>query len=291
MKILLTGSHGFLGSHYLEMLHRYGHDVIPVDIRNGLDLCDRDLVQSLPDVETVVHFAALNGTKHFYDRPWTVITNNILPTQYLLERYANQVELFVFAGSCESYASSVSLGVAEIPTAELVPLCVDDVTNPRWSYGGSKIANELQVLAAHHQFDMSYQILRFHNVYGPGQVDHFIPEFVERSRQGDYRVFGGDETRAFCFVSDALDAAHQLMLDHDCHDHIINIGHDHEITIAEVARKILQRMGINHDINSVPGRPGSVQRRCPDVTLLRSLTGWCPRVDIDHGLDLTLGSL
>lgn len=291
MKILLTGSEGFLGSNYTTLLREQGHQVIPVDISTGQDLCNIDVVNQLPDVDVVVHFAALNGTKFFYDRPWDVIRSNILPTQYLLERYAGSIKLFVQAGTCESYAGSVDLGVAPVPTPESVPLTVVDVANPRWSYGGTKLTNEVQVHAAHLHFGMPFQILRFHNIYGPGQRNHFIPEFVDKLRHGDLTVQGGHETRAFCYVSDALDAASKLMTSQQCYNQIINVGNDTETTIKEAAEIIAKKLGVTAPLNMMPGRPGSVSRRCPDITLLKKLILWNPTIGLEHGIDLTLKSL
>jgi len=291
MKILLTGSDGFIGSHYKKLLEQQGHWVLGADIKSGHDLCCPITVSRLPDVDVVVHFAALNGTKHFYNRPWDVVRSNILPTQYLLERYAESVKLFVQAGTCESYAGGVDLGITAIPTPETAPLIVTDINNPRWSYGGTKITNELQVTAAHAQFNMPYQIIRFHNVYGPGQTDHFIPEFVEKLRNKNFTVQGGSETRSFCFISDALDATLKLMLDTNCYNRVIHIGSDQEISIKHVAEMIAKKIGVADALQTVPGREGSVARRAPDISLLKSLIQWEPTVSLDCGLDLTLEAL
>lgn len=291
MKILLTGSSGFLGQHYLKFLRQQGCDVIGVDLALGHDLCDRDFVVSLPDVDRVVHLAARTGTKYFYSDPWNVVRNNLLPTQYLLERYADRVELFVHAGTCESYAGSVDLGIAPIPTPEHVPLIVTDVKNPRWSYGGSKLANEVQVHAAHQYFGMPFQILRFHNVYGPGQIDHFIPEFAQKLRQGQRDVQGGDQTRAFCYVSDVVIAAWQLMSESSAHNQTIHVGTDQESVISDVAYLLAKKLGIKDKLNIVPAPSGSVARRCPDLSLMHRFISWRPQIDLDQGIDLVLDGL
>jgi nucleoside-diphosphate-sugar epimerase len=289
-KILLTGSSGFLGSHYKKFLESY-YTVICADRSSGIDLTDKNKVDQLPDVDIVVHFAAFNGTKKFYTQPYDVVRDNLLPTQYLLDRYSGKVEMFIHAGTCESYAGGLALGLIDIPTPEDIPLVVDDIMNPRWSYGGSKIANELQVIAAHHQHNQNFQIIRFHNVYGPGQVDHFIPEFVSRINNGDATVFGANETRSFCYVSDALEACHQLMNTPAAYNKIINVGTGKESTILEIAEIISKELKIDLPLIPVEGKKGSVARRCPDISLLKSLIDWEPKIDLVRGLKLTLESI
>lgn len=289
-KILLTGSSGFLGSHYKKFLELH-HTVICADRSSGIDLTDKTKVDQLPDVDIVIHFAAFNGTKKFYTQPYDVVRDNLLPTQYLLDRYSGKVEMFVHAGTCESYAGGLSLGLIEIPTPEDIPLIVDDVMNPRWSYGGSKIANELQVIAAHHQHNQNFQIIRFHNIYGPGQVDHFIPEFVSRLHNGDATVFGANETRSFCYVSDALDACYLLMNTPAAHNKVINVGTGKESTILEIAEIISKELKTNLPLIPVEGKKGSVARRCPDISLLKSLIDWEPKIDLVQGLKLTLENI
>jgi nucleoside-diphosphate-sugar epimerase len=87
-KILVTGSSGFIGTHLVKSLKEQGHIIVEADRKNGIDLCDLSTVQSLPDVDIVVHLAAFNGTRHFYEQPLNVIRDGVLPTQYLVDRYA-----------------------------------------------------------------------------------------------------------------------------------------------------------------------------------------------------------
>jgi nucleoside-diphosphate-sugar epimerase len=126
-KILVTGSSGFIGQHLVPLLVSMGHNIIKADRTTGIDLTIKEEVDKLPDVDYVVHLAAHNGTKHFYNRPLDVIRDNILPTQYLIDRYAGKVKRFIFTGTCESYAGAVDKFGWDVPTAEDVPLVVTDV--------------------------------------------------------------------------------------------------------------------------------------------------------------------
>ena len=289
--ILVTGSRGFIGQHLCKVLNELEHHVIEADRKLGFDLASYEDVQLLPDVDIVVHLAAFNGTKHFYERPFDVVRDNLLPTQYLLERYAGKVERFIFTGTCESYAGAVDTFNWAVPTDETVPLVINDVTNPRWSYGGSKIANEVQVIAAHHQFKQDYSIIRYHNVYGPGQVDHFIPEFFARAKQGDLSLKGWSNTRSFMYVSDAVDATVDILFNDNCKNQIVNVGVADERSIKEIAEIICQQSNITGNLVLEDAPQGSVSRREGDVTKLKSLTNFQPKVSLEEGIRLTLESL
>lgn len=289
--ILVTGSRGFIGQHLCKKLDDLEHHVIEADKKLGFDLSNIEDIQHLPDVDVVVHLAAFNGTKHFYERPFDVVRDNLLPTQYLLERYAGKVERFIFTGTCESYAGAVDTFNWPVPTNETVPLVVNDVTNPRWSYGGSKIANEIQVISAHHQFKQDYTIIRYHNIYGPGQVDHFIPEFYQRAKQGDLSLKGWENTRSFMYISDAVDATVKIIFGELCKNQIINVGVNDQRLIKEVAEIICRQANIQGELILEDAPKGSVQRREGDITKLENLIYFTPNVNLEQGIKLTLESL
>ena len=291
MKILVTGSSGFIGQHLVPALESQGHVVVRADRTDGCDLTVKANVDSLPDVDIVVHLAAHNGTKHFYNRPLDVVRDSVLPTQYLLDRYAGHVKRFVFTGTCESYAGAVDLFDYPVPTDEQVPLVIGDVTNPRWSYGGSKIVNEIQCVAAHAQLGQEYAIIRYHNVYGPGQVDHFIPEFYERALTGDLTLHGWENTRSFMYISDAIEATCRVIFEQPFANQIVNIGVDDEISIRDLAIQILYEAGISGDVVCMPAPKGSVKRRCGTIDKFHSLTDFEAKVMLSEGIRLTLESL
>jgi nucleoside-diphosphate-sugar epimerase len=291
MKILVTGSSGFIGQHLVPALESQGHNIVRADRTHGCDLTIKENVDNLPDVDIVVHLAAHNGTKHFYERPLDVIRDSVLPTQYLVDRYAGKIKRFVFTGTCESYAGAVDLFDWPVPTDETVPLVVSDVTNPRWSYGGSKIINELQITAAHSQLKQEYAIIRYHNVYGPGQVDHFIPEFYKRAKTGDLSLKGWENTRSFMYISDAIEATSQVIFESQCANQIVNIGVDDEKSIKDLATIILCEAGIVGELTLEPAPLGSVKRRCGDITKMTKLLNFVPKVSLTEGIRKTLESL
>lgn len=220
-----------------------------------------------------------------------VIRDSILPTQYLIDRYAGQVKRFIFSGTCESYAGAVDYFNYPVPTDESVPLVITDITNPRWSYAGGKIVNELQVTAANQQLGQQYTIVRYHNVYGPGQRDHFIPEFYERAKTGDLILHGWDNTRSFMYITDAIEVTKKILFEPAFANEVVNVGVDNEYCIKDVAELILEIANISGNIQLNPAPAGSVKRRCGDITKLHKLTDFKAKVSLADGIKLTLESL
>ena len=285
-KILLTGSHGFIGSHYYKHLQQQKAHVVPYDKKiRGEDLANKNTTQLLPDYDTVIHLAATNGTKLFYEQPTDVLINNTLPTINLIERYRNTNTKFVFASTCEIFNGAIDADYYPVPTDEQVPIMFNDITNPRWSYSIPKALGENLIANS----GLEYLIIRYFNVYGPGQVDHFVNEFIERCKQGLYYINGND-TRSFCYVDDAVEMTDILVRNHS--NKTVNVGNNNEIKIATVAKLIMGFMGINPDkLEVLPGPVGSAKRRCPDTTLVKELTGFDNYTPLEIGLRKTVESL
>lgn len=287
MKIVLTGHKGFIGSHYL----RYA-DCDPAvsviktfDRKNNEDLCNSPVAHAAPDCDVLIHMAATNGTKLFYDIPTEVAFNNTLPTFNLVDRYKGSNTKFVFTSTCEIFNGAIDDGLYPVPTDEAVPVMFKDITNPRWSYSIPKALGENLVANC----GLPWLIIRYFNVYGPGQIDHFISEFVERVAKGDYYI-KGDDTRSFCYIDDAIAMTHELVKHHS--GYIVNVGRQEETQISTVAKIIMDIMGADPNKLEVLGAPkGSAKRRCPDTSLVRMLTGFKDYTSLKTGLKKTIESL
>ncbi len=284
MKIVLTGHKGFIGQHYLEYI-KDRHDVTTYDLLDGQDLKDKSVVDTMPDCDVVVHMAATNGTRLFYETPTEVTMNNTLPTMHIVERYKDTPTKIVFTSTCEIFNGAIDKGLYKVPTDEQVPVMFDDITNARWSYSIPKALGEnlISNLSTH------WLILRYFNIYGPAQKDHFISEFVERVKNGEYYINGND-TRSFCYINDAITMTHQLV--ESANNQIINVGRQEEIQIEDVAKCILDIIGVDPSklvINHGP--EGSAKRRCPDTTLVQELTGFNNYTSLQEGLAKTIKEL
>jgi len=160
--------------------------------------------------------------------------------------------------------------------------------NLRWSYAASKYLGELAVLASKKENNQDYIILRYHNVYGENQVDHFIPEFAERALTGDFSLYGWENTRSFCYIDDAIRASYDLIFCNKALNKIIHLGNDEEISIKDVATKILDTMKLDGELILRDAPEGSVSRRCPDISLMKKLIQYKPEFSLEDGLKLTL---
>jgi len=280
-KYIVTGHKGFIGQHYFNHVK----DADGYDLLNDKDLCDPNLVKEMPDCDILVHMAATNGTRLFYETPTEVSFNNTLPTFNLVKRYQNTNTKFVFTSTCEIFNGAIDKGLYPVPTDESVPVMFDNIDNPRWSYSIPKALGENLVANC----GLSYLIIRYFNIYGPGQKDHFISEFVERCKKGEYYI-KGDDTRSFCYVDDAIQMTQSLI--DNAENCTINIGKQEEVKISVVAKLIMGIMDINPDKLEVRSGPvGSAKRRCPDTTLVQQLTNFKEYTPLNDGLRSTVESL
>jgi nucleoside-diphosphate-sugar epimerase len=309
---LVTGAAGFIGFHLATELLLQGWEVTGVDnfIRgehsteidilqtqrnfNWItgDLCDPVTYNLIGhDFDLVFHLAALNGTQNFYESPFQVLEAASIPTILLLKHFQGNscLKRFIFSSTSETYAGAVSRFQYPVPTDEQVPLVIDDITNPRWSYAAGKIASESAVIAAGLELSIPWTILRYHNVYGPRMGDkHVIPDFLRRLQEGIYELYGADDTRSFMYVDDAVRASIDVALSPVSVKEIVNIGEELEIKIIDLALEILKIQGIDHEITVFPSPAGSVNRRSPDITKLKHLIMFVPRYTLEDGLKKTL---
>ncbi len=306
MKVHITGGAGFVGSHLADRLVDAGHDVAVFDnvSRGGRDrlegildeirfvegdVRDRDaFADAVDDPDVLFHLAAINGTKHFYDRPRAVLDVNLEGVKHATQIAAEQdIDRLVFASSSEVYGFPETF-----PTPETHPLQLMDPTNPRYSYAGTKILGEQYVIqtAAAHEF--AYTIVRPHNFYGEAMgYDHVIPEFIERLVTGsEFSIYGdGTQTRSFCYIDDGVDAIERAGFADAARDEIINVGTQDEITINELASALFDVTGRRPEVTHIESKElsGSPDRRLPDLSKARDLLGYEPTTSLETGLRRT----
>lgn len=283
MKILITGANGFIGSHLKDRLEKSKqYEIIPWDREQG----DLKQPQNFPEVDVVIHLAAYNSTKEFYTKGFEVIKDNILTTMNLLEHYMKQENkpLFMYTGTPESYAGATDFFDYKLPTDEACPLVVPDVKNIRWSYANSKALGEQAVIAS----GLPYQIIVPNNIYGPRQKNHFVDEFIARAKTGDIALYGWENTRSWLYVEDFTEAVEGLINSKSAVGEKINIGSNDEVEVLKLAEVIIQHMGIEQPIEKHDAPEGSVARRMPDITKIKSLTQWEPTTSLEEGLKTTV---
>ncbi len=266
-----------------------GVNAITGDIRNP-----HVVARAVGYVDTIWHLAYVQGTQTFYADPKDVIDvalRGIMNVLGACEARTTKPDL-ILVSSSEVYQNPPD---GMFPTSESVPLSVPDVTNPRYSYGGGKIASELAVLAyAQAGLLNRAVIVRPHNIYGPDMGhEHVIPEFAERMVEigPTERAFpiqgSGLETRSFCHIDDCVDGL-MVLLEHGEDRNVYHLGNpDEEHTIRALAHAIAELF--DREIDVIPGAlpKGSPVRRLPDIGKLEAL-GYRPRVSLASGLPDTV---
>lgn len=297
-RFLITGSSGFIGRNLVLSLaenpnnYIFAYDRTSIGYKHpnihevGVDL---KTVETFPEVDYVIHLAAFNGTEHFYTKSFEVIKDNIIPTLNILEYYKDRdIKRFIYAGTPESTVVSTEYFDYKIPTDEKAPIGVPNVKNKRWSYANSKGLGEQAVICS----GLPYTIIRYNNIYGPKQVDHFVNDFIVRTYLGDYSLYGYENTRTFMYISDAIKATELLIEEDKAENEIVNVGGEEEITILDTAKIILSLMNRkDKELNLYDAPEGSTMRRCPDITKLKTLTNWKPEISLKEGLLKTIQAI
>jgi UDP-glucose 4-epimerase len=297
MKILITGGTGFIGSHLAKYLSK-NNDVTICDnnFRGSVDKFVEDInyiecdltkeeeYEKLGNYDYVYHFAAINGTSNFYEIPYKVLeVNTLININFIKWCKRTGVKKVVYTSSSEVYASTLG---KEIPTKEDVVVSIDDVYNPRWSYAGSKILGELLFINS----GINFSIVRPHNVYGPRMgYNHVISEVITRIllKENPFRVYGGNQTRSFCYIDDAIIMLESIMNTELSNGKIINIGVDDEISIENLIYKIFSILDYKSEIVNLRSKDGSVDRRCPNIELMCDITNITKFTSIQEGLEKT----
>lgn len=300
MKALITGGAGFIGSHLAETLVRERHEVVVLDNFSGGDLAncrellcydnfrlvrgdvrDHELVRRLTTaVDMVYHLAAQIHVDRSIVEPRETFDVNLNGTFNILEAArANDVKKVVHASSSEVYG-----GYEEIPISEKHPL------NPYSPYGASKAAADRLCFSYFKTYGLKVVIIRSFNTYGPRQRSYgyggVIPIFVRRVTSGFPPIIYGDgqQTRDYIYIKDAI-AAYKIIAEKDLPGKTVNVGTGREISINELATKVIDLCGMSGRLKPihVAPRPGEVRRLCADISFARQLS-FEPEYDIDTGL-------
>lgn len=295
MKYLVTGGAGFIGSALVKSLLKDGHQVVVLDDFSrgrinrldgtsarllGGDIRDPYLVKrAMQGCDAVIHLAYLQGTQTFYSEPRQVL-------DVALRGILNVLDACETTGCSDLLlvSSSEAYQVAPVvPTPENIPLTVPDVLNPRYSYGGGKIASEIAALAWQRTGVLDRLIIaRPHNIIGPDMGrEHVVPEFAIRMNRLtaeqptgliDFPIQGsGLETRSFCYIDDCVDQLSLLLDKAPQGAEVYHVGVEVEKTISQVAAEVAHSYG--RAIQIMPGKlpQGSPPRRLPDTRKIRML--------------------
>jgi UDP-glucose 4-epimerase len=311
--ILITGALGFIGHHLSNFLAKKNYNLILVDnferglnkknlnqrLENliqysnvkilNLDIRNINNVKKINNkIKTIIHLAAINGTKNFYIKPDKVL-DILVAGGYNILKFANKrkVENVFFFSSSEVYQRPKN-----VPTNEEVECVVPDVWNPRYSYGGGKIAQELMIANLYPKSFKRRIIIRPHNIYGQNMgFDHVIPEIIKKIKtanklkKNSIDIIGSSKnTRSFMHINDFLNAFN-LIFKFGSNREIYNVGNNDEVTIKFLIRKILKKIDCNLKIKEkIIKNFGQTNRRCPDITKIKKL-GYRQKISLDKGIE------
>ncbi|MGH2522499.1 MAG: GDP-mannose 4,6-dehydratase [Anaerolineales bacterium] len=314
MHALITGGAGFIGSHLAEALlaaEGEDHTVTALDnLSTGqhaniahlegevrfhfvYETVTNETVMDrlVSTCDVIFHLAAAVGVELIVKDPVRTIETNLDGTDMALRLARRYRKKVVLASTSEVYGKSTDL-----PYREDADRVMGPTTKSRWSYAESKAIDEFLALAYYKQFDLPVVICRFFNTVGPRQTGSYgmvIPRLVEQALAGKPLTVYGDgwQSRCFCNVRDTVRAVIALAADPRAVGEIYNVGSQEEVTIRELAQRVLARTGSPAQIVLVPYDQAyekgfeDMPRRVPSLEKIKEAIGWQPTIPLDQTLD------
>lgn len=307
---LITGGAGFIGSHLAEALLEDGNRVFVLDdlstgrweniagvARHPMFHFARASVEEsvvldrmASESQVIFHLAAAVGVKLIVEQPVQTIETNIRGTERVLEVAVRYRCRTLVASTSEVYGKG-----AKVPFAEEDDVLLGATSKSRWAYAVSKMVDEFLAFACGTQYGAEIVCARLFNTVGPrqsGQYGMVVPRLVRQAlRREPLTVYGdGHQSRCFCDVRDVIRALVGLAAEDRAAGGIYNVGSTEEVSILELAERILKLTGSQSSIQLVPFAeayaPGfeDMQRRVPDTSKIRAAIGWTPAIPLDETL-------
>jgi dTDP-glucose 4,6-dehydratase len=300
-RILVTGGAGFLGSHICEYLIQKKHEVIYMDnlitgeedniahlYGKNFSFINHDVSQFIEvegELDYILHFASPASPSDYLEFPIQTLKVGSLGTHNALGLAREKDATFIIASTSEVYGDPLEHPQKESYWGNVNPI------GPRGVYDEAKRFAEAITMAYHRTHGLNTKIVRIFNTYGPRmriKDGRAIPNFLAQAlREEDITVFGdGSQTRSFCHVSDLVEGIYRLLLS-DYNDPV-NIGNPIEMTVLEMADKILQVTGSKSKICFVPLPEDDPKVRQPNIDIARKLLNWEPVISLEEGLQGTI---
>jgi UDP-glucose 4-epimerase len=308
MRVLITGGAGFIGSHLADTLLAAGHEVATLDnlstgsidniehlkshprFRYAIDTVENEplLAEQIDRCDVVFHLAAAVGVKKIVEEPVHTIENNVHGTEVVLRHANKKKRLVVVASTSEVYGKST-----DVPFREDADLVLGPTSKHRWAYACSKAIDEFLALAYWKEKKLPVIVIRLFNTVGPrqtGQYGMVIPTFVRQALAGQpITVFGdGTQRRSFTYVGDVVDGLVRLVAEPKAVGQVFNIGNGEEISMRALAEKVKAMTQSASEIVTIPYDQAyeagfeDMPRRVPDISKIRGLVGYEPKVQLDE---------
>jgi UDP-glucose 4-epimerase len=308
MRYLITGGAGFIGSHLSDELIARGHQVHILDdlstgsIENIRHLkshpafeytidtaANARLVAELVDEsDAVFHLAAAVGVELIVESPVRTIETNVHLTEVVLDQANKKKKPVLVASTSEVYGKSTTF-----PFSEDDDMVLGSSHVGRWAYACSKAIDEFLALAYWKERKLPTVVVRLFNTVGPRQTGRYgmvVPRLVRQALAGHpLTVYGtGEQQRCFCHVHDVVRALADVMADDRGYGRVFNIGSEEEVSILQLAQRILDITGSESEITMIPYDEAyeegfeDMPRRIPDIQRIGELIDWRPQHDLDE---------
>jgi UDP-glucose 4-epimerase len=308
VRALVTGGAGFIGSHLTQSLLEIGVEVLilddfstgsrvnikDVETNGGLQIVEGSLLDEkfveelMAQVDSCFHLGAALGVQRILEKPYQSLKTNVAGTENIIQAAANRGVKMFLASTSELYGKN-----KDQPLNEESDRVIGSPRLVRWAYSEAKAIDESVAEMFRSSHGLRYVTGRFFNTVGPRQSGAYgmvLPRFVKSAIQGEnLKVYGdGSQSRVFCHVSDAVSAVLAIFNDARAEGQAFNIGGEEEISIRELAERVISVTGSSSRIEYVsyedayPAGFEETMRRVPDTTKLRNLTGWKPKYSLDE---------
>jgi len=298
---MVTGGAGFIGSHLSEFLLGHGCEVVCLDnlLTGTTDNIDHlrserftfikhdvtNYIYVAGPLDYVLHFASPASPVDYQQLPIPTLKVGALGTHKALGLAKSKGAKFLLASTSEVYGDPLVHPQREDYWGNVNPV------GPRGVYDEAKRFAEAITMAYHRYHNLDTRIVRIFNSHGPRMRmndGRAIPNFLRQALTGQpLTVYGdGSQTRSFMYVSDLVDGIWRLM-QAPVHEPV-NLGNPQEMTLLELAKRVLRLTGSASQIVFMPLPQDDPRVRQPDITRARTLLGWEPRVDVDEGLRKTI---
>jgi dTDP-glucose 4,6-dehydratase len=306
MRIVITGGAGFLGSHLCDRLLGLGNEVICLDnlstgsVNNIAHLMGNehfrfykhDVTEYIfvgQPVDAVMHFASPASPRDYLEMPIQTLKVGALGTHKAIGLAKHAQARFLMASTSETYGDPLVNPQPETYWGNVNPIGLRGV------YDEAKRFAEALAMAYQRYHGVDTRIARIFNTYGPRMRPHdgrVVSNFIVQALRGEaLTVYGtGDQTRSFCYVEDEIEGLVALLMAPTSDDiHFpVNIGNPHELTVLEIAEKVIQLSGSTSRITFKPLPEDDPKVRQPDIGRAMHLLGWNPKISLEEGLSRTI---
>ena len=274
MKVTVTGSSGFVGSHLVKRLKALNYDVVDIDIKKGIDITNPAKLESVEHFDVLFHLAAKSYVPDSYKDPWSFFHLNIIGTLNALELCRKFKARMIFISSY-LYGSPQYL-----PIDENHPV---SAFNP---YAQSKLICEQLCQSYNRDFQTAVVIVRPFNLYGPGQDKNFlIPTIINQAKSGKIILNDPVPKRDFLYIDDFVELLVKLIDYNNSGCQIFNAGSSKSFSVREIAEIICQLINTNISIEFTnQKRPNEIADTVADISKAKELLGWQPKISFEEGL-------